>query len=103
MTINNISPDNPSLNQIRPPLSGAGAADQISLKQTSAQHVASQGKDGSDVSSLSRLMAKAAKDIEKDAEIRPEKVAMARTLIEKGDPLSDRDIDATWDKMLPHV
>ena len=46
-------------------------------------------------------MSNTAQALNKDMEVRPNKVALARTMLEQGGPLSDEDIDATWDKMLP--
>jgi hypothetical protein len=102
MTIHHLPSDNEALRPPSATLTGAGSVKPTSARKDSAQRPAPQGKDDSDVSQLSRLMAKTAQDLNQDLEIRPAKVALARTLLEKG-PLSDQDIDATWNKMLPFV
>ncbi len=102
MTINQISPESSSMEPTRVPLSGTDSARQLSTRKEISQHVDTQPrKDASDLSKLSKLMAKTAQALSQDMEVRPNKVALARTMIEQGGPLSDEDIDATWDKMLP--
>lgn len=103
MTVHHLSSDSAALDPTRTSMPDTGAVKPTSTKADSTQHIAPQAKDASDVSKLSRLMAKTAQDIKQDLQTRPAKVALARTFLEKGGDLSDQDIDATWDKMLPLV
>lgn len=103
MTINHVQSNHAAFEPVRGSSSAAGSAKLISSEKKFSQHVALQGKDASDVSRLSRLLAKTAQNFDHDLKVRPNKIALARELLEKGDPLSDQDIDATWDKMFPLV
>ena len=101
VTIQNINPDDSSLASVR--ISSKAAEKIHSNRGSEEKPVAETRKDDADVSDLSRTMAEFSQGLEKDLQVRPDKVQLARTKLEQGFEITNQNIDAIWDRMIQNI
>lgn len=100
MTIQSINPNDSSLESIR---TSSAATERTAQKTTGQKPGEEVRKDGADVSELSRTMTELSEGLQKDLQVRPDKVHLARTKLEQGFDITDQNIDAIWDRMIQNI
>lgn len=103
MTVEPASPEDMAVESARIPMANAGRAQHGPQAERVPAPGAKPDKDGAEVSNLSRLMSEEARKLEQDMEVRPDKVQLFRTKLEKGFEITDDQIDAIWDRMLDNI